>query len=38
MFLANLQEDVGEATNLAAKHPDIVQRLTKLRQEFDGEP
>ncbi|MBI5799175.1 MAG: sulfatase-like hydrolase/transferase [Verrucomicrobia bacterium] len=30
LFLANLQTDPGEKTNLAAQHPDIVARLRKL--------
>ena len=29
-FLANIDADPGERTNLAAKHPDIVARLRKL--------
>jgi arylsulfatase A len=29
-FLANLEEDVGERTNLAPHHADIVERLRKL--------
>ena len=30
MFLANLESDPGERTNLAAKHPDMVKRLQSL--------
>jgi arylsulfatase A len=29
-FLANLDQDIGEQTNLAASHPELVQRLRKL--------
>ena len=29
-FLADLNEDAGERTNLAPRHPDIVERLRKL--------
>jgi arylsulfatase A len=29
-FLANVDEDVGERTNLAPRHPEVVQRLRKL--------
>jgi arylsulfatase A len=29
-FLANMDEDVGERTNLAPRHAEIVQRLHKL--------
>jgi len=29
-FLANLTQDVGERTNLASSHPEIVERLRKL--------
>jgi arylsulfatase A len=37
VFLANLAEDRGESKNLAKKHPDITNRLTKLKQRFvDG--
>ncbi len=33
--LFNLADDIGEANNLADKHPDIVKRLTKIMEEFD---
>jgi len=33
-FLSNLAEDVTETKNLAAEHPDVVKRLTKLHQEW----
>jgi len=37
VFLANLAEDPGESKNLAKKHPDVVNRLTKLKQSYvDG--
>jgi arylsulfatase A len=29
-FLANLDQDMGERTNLASAHPDLVERLRKL--------
>lgn len=34
LFLANLATDVGEKTNLARQHPEIVQRLSKLRADW----
>jgi arylsulfatase A len=34
VFLANLDEDPGESKNLAKKHPDIVNRLTELKQSY----
>jgi len=33
-FLSNLAEDVTETKNLAAQHPDLVQRLKKLHSEW----
>ena len=33
-FLTNLAEDVTEMTNLAKDHPDVVQRLMNLRQQY----
>ncbi|MHB8971467.1 MAG: sulfatase-like hydrolase/transferase [Pirellulaceae bacterium] len=33
MFLANIQDDPGETTNLADQHPDIVSHLKKLHAE-----
>jgi len=33
-FLSNLAEDVTETKNLAADHPEIVQRLTRLHKEW----
>jgi arylsulfatase A len=29
-FLANIDDDIGERTNVASQHPDIVERLRKL--------
>ena len=34
VFLANLTEDPGESKNLAKKHPDVVNRLTELKQSY----
>ncbi len=34
LFLANLKDDIGERTNLAAKHPQIVDRLQQLRTQY----
>ena len=34
VFLANLDEDPGESKNLAKKHPDVVSRLTELKQSY----
>ncbi|HZW32508.1 MAG TPA: sulfatase-like hydrolase/transferase, partial [Isosphaeraceae bacterium] len=33
-FLVNLRDDPSETTNLAAKHPDVVHRLERLRAEW----
>jgi arylsulfatase A-like enzyme len=33
-FLVNLRDDPSEHTNLAAKHPEVVARLTRLRAEW----
>ena len=33
-FLSNLEQDPGERNNLAAEHPDIVERLTAARPEW----
>lgn len=33
-FLVNLAEDVSEMKNRAKKHPDIVERLARLRDEY----
>ena len=34
LFLANLAEDVGEKSNLAAARPDVVERLRKLHDSW----
>ncbi|MCH7725360.1 MAG: sulfatase-like hydrolase/transferase [Planctomycetes bacterium] len=34
LFLANLAEDVTEMKNRAEDHPDVVQRLKKIRDEY----
>jgi hypothetical protein len=31
LLLFNLDEDIGETTDLAAQHPEVVATLTKLR-------
>jgi arylsulfatase A-like enzyme len=36
-FLSNLAEDVTETKNLANDHPELVERLTKLHQEWAQE-
>ena len=36
-FLANIVEDPGEQTNLAASHPEIVERLRKLYESMPAE-
>ncbi len=35
-FLSNLEQDPSEQTDLAAKHPDVVDRLRKLHQQWLG--
>jgi arylsulfatase A-like enzyme len=35
LFLVNLCDDVRERANVANKHPDIVERLRKLHQEWE---
>jgi len=35
-FLSNLEQDPGERNNLAAKHPDIVERLAAARPAWVG--
>ena len=32
LFLSNLDEDVSELTNIADKHPDVVQELKRLHE------
>jgi arylsulfatase A len=34
LFLSDLGQDVSEMTNLAARHPDIVQRLSSLHEAW----
>ena len=34
LFLVNLAEDIGEMTNVAADHPDVVKRLQGLHNEW----
>ncbi|MCH2402021.1 MAG: sulfatase-like hydrolase/transferase [Pirellulales bacterium] len=34
LFLANLADDISERTNLAESHPDIVNRLAALHQQW----
>ena len=35
--LFDLESDIGESKNVAAKHADIVSKLTTQLKEFDGE-
>jgi len=37
LFLANLAEDIGESTNLAKEHPDVLDRLLEHRKAFLAE-
>jgi arylsulfatase A-like enzyme len=37
LFLINLAEDVSEMKNLAADHPDVVERLQKLHDAWAGQ-
>ena len=37
LALYNLEEDIGEQTNVAEKYPDVVKRLSQLAKEFDAE-
>ncbi len=34
LFLVNLKDDVGEMSNLASHHPDVVERLQRLREAY----
>ncbi|OJW16730.1 MAG: hypothetical protein BGO49_15800 [Planctomycetales bacterium 71-10] len=34
LFLADLEADPGESKNLAAEHPEVVERLTKVHAEW----
>lgn len=36
-FLVNLRDDPSETTNRAAKHPDVVRRLERLRDEWSSQ-
>jgi arylsulfatase A-like enzyme len=36
IMLFNLAEDIGETKNLAAEHPELVERLTRRMKELDG--
>jgi arylsulfatase A len=36
LFLSNLAMDVSEKTNLAGQHPEVVQRLRKLHDQWVG--
>lgn len=38
LFLANLKGDIGESTNLADRHPDIVARLRALHEGYLAQP
>ncbi|MBN2132134.1 MAG: sulfatase [Sedimentisphaerales bacterium] len=35
--LYHLEDDIGERNNVAADHPDVVQRLTRTMDEFEAE-
>ena len=37
VFLSNLGRDVSERNNLAAKHRDVVEKLTKLHESWAAE-
>jgi arylsulfatase A-like enzyme len=34
LYLVNLADDIGETTNVAARHPDVVERLSKLHDAW----
>ena len=34
LFLANLKQDLGEQTTVAAEHPEIVQALQRLKEQY----
>lgn len=36
-MLVNLDDDIGETTNLADRHPDVVAKLTQLVTEIDAD-
>ena len=35
LFIGNLENDLGETKNIAAKHPEIVKRLTAYMNKFE---
>ncbi len=35
-FLVNLSEDIGESKNVAKEHPQVVERLIDLREEYEA--
>ncbi|MCX7411875.1 MAG: hypothetical protein NTW36_00310 [Planctomycetia bacterium] len=35
--LYNLESDIGERTDLAAQHPDIIKKLTSLAEKMEAE-
>ncbi len=37
LFLSNLAEDVTEINNIAAKHPDVVEELIQLHQQWTAD-
>lgn len=37
LFLANLEEDLGESRNVAAEHPDVVERLLEIRERYEAD-
>lgn len=34
LFLSNMAQDVGESKNLAEQHPEVVERLLKLHEQY----
>ncbi|MEX2578063.1 MAG: sulfatase-like hydrolase/transferase [Verrucomicrobiales bacterium] len=37
MFLVNLAEDIGETKNLSGSEPEVVERLLRMREEFEAD-
>ena len=37
LSLFDLDKDIGETTNLASQHPDIIARLSNIAKDFDAE-
>ena len=37
LFLVNLGEDISEMTNVAKEHPEVVERLSAVHEEYEGE-